>query len=38
VFGDLVAHAAFRAAVTRNVVDLFRNGVQRTLAQHLGIS
>ena len=38
VFGDLVAHTAFRAAVTRNVVDLFRNGVQRTLAQHLGIS
>ena len=29
VFGDLVAHAAFRDAVTRNVVALFRDGVQR---------
>ena len=35
VFGDLVRHAAFRAAVTRNVVELFRDGVQRTLASHL---
>lgn len=36
VFGDLVAHAGFRDAVTRNVVELFRNGAQRTLARHLG--
>jgi fructuronate reductase len=37
VFGDLVAHAGFRDLVSRNVVDLFRNGVQRTLARHLGV-
>ena len=37
VFGDLVAHAGFRELVSRNVVDLFRNGVQRTLARHLGV-
>ena len=35
VFGDLVAHAAFRDLVSRNVVALFRDGVQRTLALHL---
>jgi fructuronate reductase len=37
VFGDLAAHAGFRDLVSRNVVDLFRNGVQRTLARHLGV-
>jgi fructuronate reductase len=37
VFGDLAAHARFRDAVTRSVVDLYRNGVQRTLARHLGV-
>jgi fructuronate reductase len=37
VFGDLVAHTGFRDLVSRNVVDLFRNGVQRTLARHLGV-
>lgn len=36
VFGDLTAHAAFRDAVSRNVAELFRNGVQRTLSRHLG--
>jgi fructuronate reductase len=36
VFGaDLRAHAAFRAAVTRNVVSLFKDGVRATLARHL---
>ena len=35
VFGDLTAHAAFRAAVTRDVVALFRDGVRATLAAHL---
>ncbi len=35
VFGDLVAHASFRAAVTHNVVALFRDGVRRTLDEHL---
>ncbi len=35
VFGDLAADAAFRAAVTRNVVALFRDGVRATLADHL---
>jgi fructuronate reductase len=36
VFGaDLGAHAAFRAAVTRNAVALFRDGVRATLAHHL---
>jgi fructuronate reductase len=36
VFGaDLVADAAFRAAVTRRVVALFRDGVRATLAAHL---
>jgi fructuronate reductase len=36
VFGaDLAADAAFRAAVTRNVVALFRDGVGTTLANHL---
>jgi fructuronate reductase len=37
VFGtDLVGHAAFRAAVTRHVVALFRDGVRATLKAHLG--
>ena len=35
VFGDLGAHAAFRDAVTRNVVALFREGVRMTLIHHL---
>ncbi len=35
VFGDLVAHAPFRAAVTHNVVALFRDGVRKTLNEHL---
>jgi mannitol-1-phosphate/altronate dehydrogenase len=36
VFGaDLVAHAAFRATVTRNVVALCTRGVRATLAAHL---
>jgi fructuronate reductase len=36
VFGaDLTANASFRAAVARNVVALFRDGVARTLAVHL---
>ncbi len=36
VFGaDLGAHAGFRAAVTSNVVALFRDGVRATLARHL---
>ena len=36
VFGaDLAADAAFRAAVTRNVVALFERGVRATLAAHL---
>jgi hypothetical protein len=35
VFGDLVAHAAFRFAVTGNVVALFREGVRATLVHHL---
>ncbi len=36
VFGsDLAADAAFRAAVTRNVVALFRDGTRATLAAHL---
>jgi fructuronate reductase len=36
VFGaDLAAHAGFRAAVTRRVVALFRDGVRATLAAHL---
>jgi fructuronate reductase len=35
VFGDLVAYAAFRAAVTGNVVTLFQDGVRKTLARHL---
>jgi fructuronate reductase len=36
VFGaDLVADAAFRAAVTRRVVALFRDGVRATLTAHL---
>ena len=36
VFGpDLGANGAFRAAVTRNVVALFRDGVQAALAHHL---
>lgn len=36
VFGDLVAHSAFRSAVTANVVALFRDGVRKTLVGHLG--
>ena len=36
VFGtDLAGHEAFRAAVTTNVVRLFRDGVHKTLAGHL---
>jgi fructuronate reductase len=36
VFGaDLAADAPFRAAVTANVVALFRDGVRRTVAAHL---
>ena len=35
VFGDLGDDASFRAAVTRNVVALFRTGVRRTLAENL---
>jgi fructuronate reductase len=35
VFGDLCADMAFRDAVTRNVVALFREGVRKTLADHL---
>jgi fructuronate reductase len=36
VFGaDLTAHAGFRAAVTRHVVALFRDGARKTLATHL---
>ena len=36
VFGvDLGANAAFRTAVTRNVVALFRDGVRAALAHHL---
>jgi fructuronate reductase len=36
VFGaDLTTNHAFRAAVTDNVVRLFRDGVRRTLAAHL---
>jgi fructuronate reductase len=36
VFGaDLVADGAFRGAVARNVVALFKDGVRATLAQHL---
>jgi fructuronate reductase len=34
--GELVGHAAFRAAVTDKVVALFRDGVRATLAAHLG--
>ena len=37
VFGtDLAADVAFRTAVARNVVALFRDGVRATLARHLG--
>jgi fructuronate reductase len=39
VFGaDLVAHYAFREAVRGHVVALFRDGVQVTLARHLGVA
>ncbi len=39
VFGaDLVAHFAFREAVREQVVSLFRDGVQVTLARHLGVA
>ena len=38
VFGaDLVAHYAFREAVRNNVITLFRDGAQITLARHLGV-
>jgi fructuronate reductase len=38
VFGtDLVAHYAFREAVRRNVIALFRDGARATLAGHLGV-
>ena len=36
VFGDLVGHGGFRAAVTSNVIALFRDGVRKTLVRHLG--
>jgi fructuronate reductase len=35
IFGDLGGNPAFRAAVTRDVVALFRDGVQKTLDDHL---
>ena len=35
VFGDLVAHAAFRSAVRAGVVDLFRDGAAATVQRHL---
>jgi len=39
VFGDdLSVHPAFRAAVTRNVEALWRDGVRKTLAAHLARS
>ena len=39
VFGDdLSVHPAFRAAVTRNVEALWRDGVRKTLAAHLAHS
>ena len=39
VFGaDLVAHFAFREAVRNNVIRLFNDGVQVTLAHHLGVA
>jgi fructuronate reductase len=39
VFGaDLVAHYAFREAVRNNVIALFRDGAQITLARHLGVA
>jgi fructuronate reductase len=39
VFGaDLVAHYAFRDAVRRNVIALFEDGAQVTLAHHLGVA
>jgi fructuronate reductase len=34
--GDLSSHAGFRAAVTGNVVSLWRDGARGTLARHLG--
>ncbi len=38
VFGaDLVAHYAFREAVRGDVIALFRDGTQATLARHLGV-
>ncbi|MFO1324918.1 MAG: mannitol dehydrogenase family protein [Burkholderiales bacterium] len=39
VFGaDLVAHYAFREAVRRQVIGLFRDGAKVTLAHHLGVA
>ena len=39
VFGaDLVAHYAFREAVRGHVIRLFNDGVQVTLAHHLGVA
>jgi fructuronate reductase len=39
VFGaDLVAHYAFREAVRGHVIRLFKDGVQVTLAHHLGVA
>ncbi|MFO1412567.1 MAG: mannitol dehydrogenase family protein [Burkholderiales bacterium] len=38
VFGDLVGHTGFRAAVHAHVVALFRDGVAVTLARHLGVA
>jgi len=39
VFGaDLVAHYAFREAVRGNVIRLFNDGTQVTLAHHLGVA
>jgi fructuronate reductase len=38
VFGDLVRHGGFRAAVRAHVVALFRDGAAVTLARHLGVA
>ena len=39
VFGpDLVAHYAFRESVRKNVIALFEDGAQVTIAHHLGVA
>jgi fructuronate reductase len=38
VFGDLVRHAEFRAAIHAHVIALFRDGAAVTLARHLGVA